>query len=204
MTKTTKMSHPRKRSLLALLAILPWIGGCGAASEAPKVAKGDQSPDRFQDIGLILVADAIEGAKMEGVKFYNDADVEIYGKSILHRRNREILSFGGAQIPKTVRVIWRENPTPVWGKQGGIDYEGKIIGDYTIPVAERIPDNVLNYLRKNKGVLRLKFRLKPDGVLFGWDIERGLPIPGCKPGEAATCNATHFFMPGGDFLDTKY
>ena len=35
---------------------------------------------------------------------------------------------------------------------------------------------------------RLKFRLKPDGVLFGWDIER--PDGGLS----------RFDMPGGDFL----
>ncbi len=74
----------------------------------------------------------------------------------------------------------------------GGDYYGDILGDYTIPVASRIPDAVVRDIRKSGGSLRLKFRLKPDGVLFGWDIERfsgGLP---------------RHTMPGGDFLDTEY
>ncbi len=71
-------------------------------------------------------------------------------------------------------------------------YAGNILGDYTFPIASRIPDDVVREIRKNGGGLRLKFRLKPDGVLFGWDIERfagGLP---------------RHSMPGGDFLETEY
>lgn len=33
--------------------------------------------------------------------------------------------------------------------------------------AERIPDDVPDYIRKNSGTLRLKIRLKDDGVLIG-------------------------------------
>ena len=77
------------------------------------------------------------------------------------------------------------------GPWGG-SYFGQVLGDYTLPIASRIPDAVLQEIRKNGGGLRLKFRLKPDGVLFGWDIERfsgGLP---------------RHTMPGGDFLETFY
>jgi hypothetical protein len=69
-----------------------------------------------------------------------------------------------------------------------------ISGDYRIPVAERIPDDVLNDIRAHGGGLRLKFRLKPDGVLFGWDIERAAPLG----------DVSIFQMPGGDFLETRY
>lgn len=102
------------------------------------------------------------------------------------------MGLGGTRVPLSVRAVWRENPKPVWGKHGGIDYEGTMIGDYTIPVAERIPDEMLNDIRAQGGALRLKFRLKPDGVLFGWDIER--------PGGGIS----RFDMPGGDFLETRY
>jgi len=69
---------------------------------------------------------------------------------------------------------------------------GKILGDHTIAVASRIPDDVVAEIRKNGGSLRLKFRLKSDSVLFGWDIER---IQGGLP---------RHYMPGGDFLQTWY
>ena len=74
----------------------------------------------------------------------------------------------------------------------GSEYGGEAAGDYIIPIASRIPDEVVKEIRKNGGGLRLKFRLKPDGVMFGWDIERfggGLP---------------RHSMPGGDFLETWY
>lgn len=102
------------------------------------------------------------------------------------------MGLGGTRVPLTVRAIWRLDPKPVWGKHGGIDYEGKIIGDYTISVADRIPNAVLHDIHAHGGALRLKFRLKPDGVLFGWDIER--------PGGGIS----KFDMPGGDFTETRY
>jgi hypothetical protein len=71
-------------------------------------------------------------------------------------------------------------------------YGDEVLGDYTIAVASRIPDMVLQDIRARGGGLRLKFRLKPDGVLFGWDIER--------PGGGIS----RFDLPGGDFLDTRY
>jgi hypothetical protein len=50
----------------------------------------------------------------------------------------------------------------------------------------------------------LKFRLKPDDVLFGWDVER---VPPSDPRVAKDKNVyypPHYENVGGDFLDTKY
>ena len=74
-----------------------------------------------------------------------------------------------------MRVLWRINPKAIW-KNGGVDFEGEIAGDYTILVASRIPDDILADIRAHGGSLRLKFRLKPDGVMLGWDIERKAPL----------------------------
>lgn len=68
------------------------------------------------------------------------------------------------------------------------------MGDYTIPVASCISDDVLHDIRAQGGGVRLKFRLKPDGVLFGGDIERAAPLG----------DASIFEVPGGDFLETRY
>lgn len=76
------------------------------------------------------------------------------------------------------------------GPWGG-DYFGQAAGDYTVNVASRIPDDVVTELLKRGGSLRLKFRLKPDGVLFGWDIER---ISGGLPKHS---------MAGGDFREAE-
>jgi hypothetical protein len=185
------LKQSRKRKLLALMALLPWAAGCSKpgpadASDAPK--------KRFKDMGLVLVVDAVAGTQMKGVVICDDLGWEIFGRASVSRRNRSIMAVSSGRVPLTVRAIWRDNPRPIWGKNGGIDWEGVIAGDYTIPVAKRIPDAVLSDIRAHGGNLRLKFRLKPDGVLFGWDIERAAPLG----------DVSIFEMPGGDFLETRY
>lgn len=59
------------------------------------------------------------------------------------------------------------------GKYGILIPGGDLIGQWTIPVADRIPDELLDELRRDpKGSLRIKIRLHREGVLLGWDIER--------------------------------
>lgn len=170
------------------LAAWPLLAGC---SRQPEDA--DDSQRRFKGMGAILVVDAVPGAEMEGVVFYDERGWEIYGKSLVSRRTREVLSLGSARIPLTVRAVWREGAG--WDDSKKVWNEGKITGDYTIAVAERIPEEVLADIRAKGGGLRLKFRLKPDGVLFGWDIERD---------GAGTGHPLRYDMPGGDFLETRY
>lgn len=190
--KPSSPRQPVKRELLRLLTSWPWLASCASVVNARDSANGVDPQRRFRGIGIVLVVDAVPSAQMEGVVFYNNTGIEFYASSMVSKRNRAILALGGTYVPVTARVIWRDNPKAIRGENGGIDYEGTIIGDYTIPVAERIPNEVLSNIRSHGGALRLKFRLKPDGVLFGWDIER--------PGGGIS----KFNMPGGDFLETKY
>jgi hypothetical protein len=136
---------------------------------------------------------AISGVDRKGVSIINKKNLDIYAKSLVSKRTRETLSYGGASfsIPKTARVTWREGENLYNFRAQRYD-GGIVTGDYTIDVASRIPDEVLDSIRKNGGALRLKFRLKNDGVLFGWDIER------------SDGRYLSYEMPGGDFLDTKY
>ena len=175
-----------RRQLLKLIAVLPWTGGCTAVP----AGKQDELLRRFRGIPLILVVDAVPGAEIRGVVFYDDRGAMIYAKSLVARRTREIMALGSPRIPLTVRVLWREGAG--WDAARKRWNEGTIAGDYTIPIAERIPDAVINDIRLRGGGLRLKFRLKPDGVLFGWDIQRS---------DGAL---SRFDMPGGDFLETRY
>jgi len=183
-----------KRKLNAVLMLIPitsLFSGCKAAAMSRPPAS---SGDRFKGMGLTLVVDAVPGAEMLGTEFFADSSGSpFYAKSRMVQRNREIMSFPGGVVPEIVRVTWRTNDSEGYRDQAGrIRYSAKIVGDYTIPIASRIPNEVVAEIRKNGGGLRLKFRLKPDGVLFGWDIERfegGLP---------------RHSMPGGDFLQTWY
>ena len=107
------------------------------------------------------------------------------------------MALGGARVPLSVRVVWRRTDVPIagldiYGKYNSFTYAGNLIGDYTLPVAQRIPDGVLQEIRARGGALRLKFRLKTDGVLFGWDIERYVG------------RSFEPLMPGGDFVEMKY
>lgn len=147
---------------------------------------------RFKGIGIVLVVDAVPGAEMRGVVFYDDRELRIYGKSLVSKRTHEIMGLGGARVPLAVRVVWGDGRN--YDFSHATWYGGTILGDHTIPVAERIPDEVLNDIRAHGGGLRLKFRLKPDGVLFGWDIERD---------GAGTGYTLKFDMPGGDFKEAR-
>ena len=188
----------RKRKFVVVLAISAFatlLSACRATAMGTKPSALNETQQRFKGIGLTLVVDAVEGAEMLGVEFFADGrEFPSYASSVTKKGNREIMSFPGGLVPEKMRVIWRDNSIALSYPNGrpGITYGGKLLGDHNLPIASRIPDAVLQEIRKNGGGLRLKFRLKPDGVMFGWDIERfsgGLP---------------RHSMPGGDFLETWY
>ena len=185
-----------KRKLCGALALMSFLPGCNAMGRVPSnVLQLTEAQRRLKDVGLALVVDAVPGAEMLGVEFYADgSDRPFYAKSRMVQRNREIMAFPISVVPEQVRVLWRDSSKLVRRTDNPSisTYAGNVLGDHTLPIASRIPDEVVKEIRKNGGGLRLKFRLKPDGVLFGWDIERfagGLP---------------RHSMPGGDFLETEY
>lgn len=163
--------QPIKRKLLAMLAGLPLFTACvpaevraarKAGEERRKAYYNSLSPkeqatlQRFRGIGIQLVVDAVEGAKMEGVKIDSDNGYSIFSSGSVSQ-GKSISDAGSARVPLWVRVVWRDKPKAIWGKDGGIDWDGPIIGDYTIPVAERIPDEVVESLRNDpRGSLRIK------------------------------------------------
>jgi hypothetical protein len=185
-----------KRKLCGVLALLSVLPACNAMGRPPSnPPELTDAQRRLKDVGLVLVVDAVPGVEMLGVEFFADgSDRKFYGSSVTRKGNREIMAFPISVVPERVRVMWRDSSKLVRRVDNPSlsTYAGNILGDYTFPIASRIPDDVVKEIRKNGGGLRLKFRLKPDGVLFGWDIERfsgGLP---------------RHSMPGGDFLETEY
>ena len=187
------MNHT-KRKLVAALTSWPWLMGCKQLVSA----QSTQDPlQRFRGIGVVLVCDAIAGIELKGAEFYDDKNHIIYAKSTLSKNTREIMALGSARVPLTARVVWRKEDNPIvgldlYGKYNDFTYAGELAGDYTLPIASRIPDEVLQEIRSHGGALRLKFRLKTDGVLFGWDIEKHIG------------GAFAPLMPGGYFLEMKY
>lgn len=74
-----------------LSGLLIWLGGChGALSGQSR----DSGTSRFRGIGLVLVTDAVPGAEMLGVEFFeNGSHRRFYAKSRLVQRNREIMAY---------------------------------------------------------------------------------------------------------------
>jgi hypothetical protein len=86
------------------------------------------------------------------------------------------------------------------------DKQPVLIGQWTVPVADRIPDDLLDDLRRDpRGNLRIKIRLHREGVLLGWDIERR---PGYDPkkrdqwGNPIYVDPVYSFF-GGDFREAE-
>ena len=104
----------------------------------------------------------------EGINAVADTEYRLFGPSRLTDKNGGINHFGGATIPRWVRVTWREGTTP--GERWAT---GKVVGDYTVQVLERIPPETFALVRAASGrMLRLRFRIKDDGVLFGWAVQK--------------------------------
>ncbi|NCT96034.1 MAG: DUF2235 domain-containing protein [Comamonadaceae bacterium] len=154
---SSQPGSPRQKQQHSDGSTCPGIGRQASALSRRRAQFGSdagQGPDqqrRFRGIALVLVVDAIPGAEMEGLVFYNDRGTSIYASSIVAKGNRSIMALGSPRAPLTVRVIWRGHPKAIWGQHGGIDCEGPILGDHTIPVAARIPDEVLRDIRSQAG-----------------------------------------------------
>lgn len=178
-----------------------WLVGC----TSPQAIGGDLDlKSKFKGMGVEVVIDGVNEYQYVTINEENNIQIAAFSKVGPKNRDR---SFSGSDypIPKSIHVVWR---SPKDGKaimdNGILRYEGTIIGDYTVPVAVRIPDALLDDLRRNpRGDLRLKIRLIDDGVLIGWDIERR---PGFDAKRAREENiyyaAEHSFV-GGDFQERQ-
>lgn len=161
---------------------------------------------KFGPRGYELRVDAMEGERFKGVNFYEVGESwPFYGKGGQTLRNTVHISMSGP-IPEQVRIVWRDSAEHGERKDGST-YSGNIIGDEIIEVGSRIPQELIDDLKRDpKGSLRLKFRMsKQQGTLLGWDIQRR---PGFDPkirdkdGEARYVGPVHSFA-GGDFREAE-
>lgn len=194
---------PMKRKLLTLLASLPMVAACRANSDTvsddPEVARLQK---KFRGIyGVVLRLDATSPKHgitiTDGSGRYISAPGGLGPKGI----GNQTYTDNSMPIPRAIRAVWREGAG--WNSVKKVWDEGFVVGDYTVPVAERIPDSVLDYIRKNGGALRLKIRLADDGILIGWDVERRIPQPNCVKTPGNTCFQLEYFMTGGDFKEFR-
>jgi len=112
-------------------------------------------------------------------------------------------------IPKYLRMVRYPRGAKLNSRRSYKDldkpvYEGPSEFEITVSVAERIPEDLLEDLRRAPmGTLRLKLRIHPEILLIGWDIERR---PGYDPkkldkwGEISYVGPVYSFA-GGDFRE---
>lgn len=209
MTSDNRTTSKRPLSGVVLpamvLATALAASACAVRRPAPAIddsanlsAEDRQLRHKFRGIyGGVLRIDA--ASRKERVTITSETGSYIASPSLLGPGGGANLTYAGRSmpVPKAVHVTWRE---------GDVTYQyssarwtgGTIIGDYTVPVAERIPDEILDYIRRNGGALRVKIRLIDDGVLIGWDVEERVPLK--TPGAG---NYLRYTLPGGDFKEAR-
>lgn len=144
--------------------------------------------------GVTVHYDSLQGSAIKyGIEAISDSGSQLFGPSALPGGSGGGTSaFAGAGLPKWVRVTWREGDfiqryDPVNKSQWT---GGKIIGDYKIEVASRVPQDVQEYASQGKGrAIYLQFRIHDEGVLLAWAVEESLPGGGGR----------RYSLHGGDF-----
>jgi integrase len=220
--------QPTRRKLLTLLCGLPLWTACQTdprhaarraeyeALDAEGKAFHDRMKKKYRGIyGMVLRLDALTPKK--GVMIMTDTGRRFTGAGNLGPRAVGNLTYTDSYgpPPRALRVTWREGDYTYKGQ--GVWEGGTVAGDYTVPLAERIPEELLDYLRSGdrkpywvgKSVrdgtdifatpigraLRLKIRLADNGVLIGWDVEERF--------QTRFGTGLMYKMAGGDFREVQ-
>lgn len=128
----------------------------------------------------MIVHELVQGAaNKEGIQGITETGAQLFASSILNPKNRATGTYAGATIPRWVRVTWREGMTAFLPDRTGHYATGKVVGDYTVQVLSRIPREAFDLARAGrKRFLVLTFRIRDDGVDFGWMVrlQDGVPF----------------------------
>ena len=205
----TKRSHPplsssSRRTLLALS--VAFLAGCRGS--APRLEQAPRPPLSAENEALKRKFRGLEGGQLRvdslfivrGLNIFDEHGWLFFAAASMSPPRGNFIGSYGAEfgVPKFLRVEWRDRiemePDGALkrGLPGAAFYGGNILGNYTVPVASRIPDALLEDKRRNGGGFRLKIRIHPDGPLIGWDLERA---PGSAP------DGSKFHHAGGDFQE---
>ena len=116
----------------------------------------------------------------EGVDARSDTGYRLFGPSMMTSTGGGGTNhLGVAAIPRWVRVTWRQGMTEYLPDKTGHYATGRVVGDYTVQVLSRIPKEALELARAGrKRFLVLRFRIRDDGVDFGWMVrlQDGVPF----------------------------
>ena len=197
------LDSPQRRAFV--FACIIALGGCNPVGRRttpepakPLSAEDEQLKRKFQGLqGGQLRVDSL--FQVRGLNIFNENGYLFFAMAGITPPHRANSSYGADfGVPKFLRFEWRDKieKEPRGALKRGLPdrayYGGNILGNYTVPVASRIPDSLLEDKRRNGGGFRLKIRIHPDGPLIGWDLERGV---GTGP------DGSKFHHAGGDFQE---
>lgn len=201
----------RAAGLCMLSAASGWLSGCSGGDPTQRYQRAVEAqftPEekawraRFHDVnGYEFVMDATQ--PVQAVVVFNESGGRFTSDSLVSPRDRSRMGNSSIYgVPRFFRVTWREGDwqndngprdlTKMSALGDGTFMGGKVVGDHIVPVADRIPDELLAEMRKRKLGLRIKLRIHPEGVLLGWDLQGP---PGTGP------NYGKYTMAGGDFRE---
>lgn len=163
-----------------------------------QMGKKPQTDRELRGIGMVIDSGLAKGAaQKEGVEALSDAGNQIFMFHVLTAAGGSESSIGGGtkmSLPRWVHVTWRKGPGLDYDFKNGRFVGGTVIGDYTVEVLSRIPDEVFKYVAATHGrVIVLRFRVKDDGVLLAWDVQESVLYPG------NTLGSYVYTMHGGEF-----
>jgi hypothetical protein len=207
------MMNLLRRRIVNFSLVLVGLSGVSACAQSVSQSSSRMSGEaeqvrmnRFQGItSAEWVLSSLDELRWIEILDQNGNYVEAPAKMRIQIKSQRALN----RIPVKLKVTWREQDpnNPVYSGNRNESWSGgKITGSFEIPVAERIPDELLDDLRRDpKGSLRIKVRLHRDGVLLGWDIER---MPGYDRnnrdpwGKPMVVSSVYSFV-GGDFREAE-
>jgi hypothetical protein len=82
-------------------------------------------------------------------------------------------------------------------------FNGELVYETIVPIASRIPDSVLDRVRRYNGSLSLKLRLTLDTILVGWEVKNGKGYPFKRDKNGYAYETDDDTLPGVDFREAK-
>lgn len=206
----------RRTSLIALSGVLT---GCYRAAVIARSSETLEKKSTDEDKALAYKYRGIRGGELRV-----DALVRM-PPTALHRPNgqlfnigtgsfrpgkSDISSYGGTTrgdqlvVPEYLRMMrYAEGSKRNLNDFAPPAYNGDLVYETTVPIAPRIPDAVLDRVRRYNGSLTLKLRLTLDTILVGWEVKNGRSYPFKLDKDGYAYETDEDTLPGGDFREAK-
>jgi hypothetical protein len=142
---------------------------------------GQHGAKDLKNMPVVVAYSLAPGAMAKrGVTAVSDTGGILFSPMVQMSFNESINGYYGGlngAFPRRVRVTWRTGDDIDFDKINGGWKGGRVVGDYTVDVLDRIPEDVFAYTRAKRGrSIVLHFRLKDDGVQFAWDVQEASAI----------------------------